>query len=270
MTTRAALVSELRHRLERHGSPRRTVLVILTLAGGAAFLGSVLALAAGVESMALRYGLSVLAGYVAFILMIRIWIRLRQREWGPEELLDAANVVGPSPWPPPMPSPDLFAGGRSGGAGGGSAWAPATGGRPLPMSGSHSAVLSDGMKVEGLEPYGMEVDGAQVAGSFLDLEDLGWIVVALLVAAGGVVCLSYVIYTAPVLLAEVALDAALVSTVYRRLRAQDAGHWSLAVLRRTWLPAAGLALFVSVLGFALQQIVPQARTIGGVIRALVG
>ena len=44
-------------------------------------------------------------------------------------------------------------------------------------------------------------------------------------------------YAAPVLLAEVALDAALVAGIYRKLRKEDARYWLGSALRHTWLPA---------------------------------
>jgi hypothetical protein len=67
----------------------------------------------------------------------------------------------------------------------------------------------------------------------------------------------------------VALDAALISTMYRRLRCDEVQHWTSAVVRRTWLPAAALLLFMAALGFALQHLAPNARSIGAAVRAIV-
>ena len=92
---------------------------------------------------------------------------------------------------------------------------------------------------------------------------------AILAALGGVLCVGYVIYIAPMLLAEVALDAALVSAAYRRLRREDVCHWTDTVLRRTLVPATILVIFMFVTGFAAQRFAPEAHSIGGVIRALV-
>jgi hypothetical protein len=75
---------------------------------------------------------------------------------------------------------------------------------------------------------------------------------------------------APVLLAEVALDAAIISVLYRRLRRDEQGYWLTTVLRRTWVPAAVLVVFAFLTGFALQQAAPQARSIGGVIQSIAG
>jgi hypothetical protein len=74
------------------------------------------------------------------------------------------------------------------------------------------------------------------------------------------------VYYAPLLLAEVALDAALVTGIYRRLRRQDTRHWLGSAIRHTWKPAAAVAVCLYVIGVVVQWAVPSARTIGGVLR----
>jgi hypothetical protein len=253
MTTRAALVLELRDRLARHGSPRLTVFVILAFAGGMAFLASVLALWAGVDSMGVRYGLAVIGGYVAFLLLIRGWIALRRHASAPDaNLFDVADLTSGVSTPRRSEALDVFAGGRSGGGGGGGMWNPARD-RISPAQEGQSFVARS----------------ADRMGGAFDLDELAWLIVAIVAALGGVLCVFYVVYIAPLLLAEVALDAVMVTAVYRRLRTQDAGHWAGAVVRRTWMPSVALLIFMSVVGFALQHAVPEAHSIGGVIRALV-
>jgi hypothetical protein len=77
----------------------------------------------------------------------------------------------------------------------------------------------------------------------------------------------YVVYLAPVLLAEVAFDGAVVSTTYQRLRNQDLRSWEGDVLRRTWLPASVVIVMMTLVGYALHRAVPGAHSIGGVVRA---
>jgi hypothetical protein len=101
-----------------------------------------------------------------------------------------------------------------------------------------------------------------------DLDDAWWLALAVLAAGAGLVAVAFVVASAPVLLAEVALDAALVGTVYRRLRREDRGYWALTALRHTWVSAAVLVTFMAVLGFALQQLAPGGDSIGDVIRRL--
>ena len=71
-------------------------------------------------------------------------------------------------------------------------------------------------------------------------------------------------------LAEVALDAAIVSTLYRRLHKHDRSHWAIAVLGRTWVPALLLAMFAAIGGYALERATPDAESIGDVVRAVWG
>lgn len=221
---RSTLVAELRRQLDDETFPRSIVLSMLLAAGAAAFLTSVLALAAGVESMAPRYALATAGGYLAFLALIRAWIAVR-RGWTPEA--DADDVED-----------CLELAGRRDGA---------TGSR---SSDSLVDAASDGF-----------------AWSF-DVDDLGWLVLVALVAVAGFAAVAFVVYAAPVLLAEVALDAALVGTVYRRLRREDRGHWATTALRQTWAAAAVLVAFMAVLGFALQQLAPEAVSIGDVIRRI--
>jgi hypothetical protein len=104
------------------------------------------------------------------------------------------------------------------------------------------------------------------AASVADADDLWPVVVAAVCVLGGAIAIAYVIYAAPLLLAEVALDAAVVSALYRRLRKQDTSHWTITVLRRTWIPAVVLLIFAAVGGAMLERIAPEAHSIGGVIR----
>ncbi len=102
----------------------------------------------------------------------------------------------------------------------------------------------------------------------LDLDELWFVVLALVSAFGGLLTIGYIVSVAPVLLAEVALDAALFTAVYRRLHERDASHWAATTLRRTAVPALVLVVFVGVAGLTLQALAPDAQSIGGVIDAL--
>jgi hypothetical protein len=224
--------------------------IIITLAGCAAFLTSVLALGFGITSMAARYPLAVLGGYLSFVLLIRGWIALHQRAAGRRRdvrSLDRTDLLDLGPdlldlrVPARVPGSDvaLFAGGRSGGAGAGAAF-------------DHTSV--------GPSRLNLDVD--------FDFDELWPIVLAGLCVVGGALAIGYVIYSAPVLLAEVAIDAAIMSGLYRRLTRRPASHWAMTVVRHTAIPALIVMVFAGLAGYAAQRLVPEARSIGGVIRAL--
>jgi hypothetical protein len=198
-------------------SPRFVVLVILILAGAAAFGTSVAALRLGLDSMALRYPLATICGYGAFLALIRLWIALERDE-------DVGDVA---------------------------------------------ETAYDASDATELLPERSSGGAPEIFDFSLDIEEGWFIALAAACALGGLVALAYVIYIAPLLLAEVALDAALVSAVYRRLRHQDVRWWAASVFRRTWLAASALVIFTALAGFALHQVAPDARSIGGVVRDFV-
>ena len=78
--------------------------------------------------------------------------------------------------------------------------------------------------------------------------------------------LLYVVYYAPLLLAAVALDAALVTGIYRKLRKHDARHWLTSAISHTWKPMLAIAACLFAIGTVIEWFVPAARTIGDVIR----
>ena len=138
-------------------------------------------------------------------------------------------------------SPPLFSGGRSGGAG-------------------NSRQLAGTSRSGG--------DAGRSWGFGVDLDDGIWLVVAAAAALAGLAAIGDVIYLAPVLLAEVALDTAIISVLYRRLRRDEQAYWLTTALRHTWAPALVVIVFAFVVGFALQQAAPDARSIGSVLQSL--
>jgi hypothetical protein len=246
---RAELAARLARHLENFSAPRLQLLLMTIAAAGAAFLVSVALLwspAEVFELMAPRYAVAALCGYLAFILLIRAWIALHRPAADDVELdlLDVLDALGPRASAPcPDTSPPLFNGGRSGGAGSSRQW----------LGSGASDRHSDRSWSLGF-----------------DLEDGIWLLVAAASAVAGLVAIGYVIYMAPMLLAEVALDAAIISVLYRRLRRDERGYWLTTVLRHTWAPAVVLVVFAFVAGFALQQAAPEARSIGAVVQSLSG
>lgn len=248
---RDALVAEARAALERHGWPRLQASLILLASGGAAFLASFALLAAGLHAMAARYALAAVAGYLAFLLLIRVWIAWQRG--GLDLTPDPGDLAADLPAPGDGPSGSLFGGGRSGGGGGGSEFDPIQ----TPQTALAAPIRSSAGRGGGLS-----------IGDWFDADDGWWIALAVALALAALLAVFYVVYAAPLLLAEVALDAAVMSGIYRRLRRQDARHWASGVLRHTWMPALVIVASAAGLGFAAQAIAPEARSIGGVVRAL--
>lgn len=237
------LVERMRGRLEAGYWARLHCLLLISLASAAAFLLSVGLLALHVHSMALRYGLAAIAGYGAFLLLIRAWVTWKWSRLVPDPDLDLLNVSGNVPLPSNSGGTNLastmFRGGRSGGGGASGSW------------GSPRASSSVGGKAGG---FSLDIDG----------DDLFWLLVALAAALAGVTAIAYVIYVAPALLAEAGINAAIAGKVYHGMRKREPHHWTTDVLRRTGLAAIVLVASAVLAGYALQRVAPDARSIGGV------
>jgi hypothetical protein len=240
---RDQLIAEIRDQLARLGAPRLQLLLILVLAGTAAFLASIVGLSIGIASMALRYAIATVAGYVTFIALLRGWIAWQRRSW-PDldvdvDLLDVDfDLTRPG-----CPGAPRLCGGDEGGDG------------------------AAGTELRGIRAD-RDVPGKSGFDLTFDVDDLWPVLVAVTFALGGLVIVVYAVWTAPLLLAEVALDGAVFTAVYRRLHARDAAHWAATTIRRTWMLAATLTLFAAGCGFAFEWIAPDARSIGDVISAL--
>jgi hypothetical protein len=269
--TRAALIADVRGRLQVDGSPRLTMLMIVSMAGTAAFLVSVGTLWLGVRSMPVRYAIAALTGYAAFALLMWVWIGWKRRSAGtlvdaadPLPPFDLVSVSGSRGGGGGSSAVPIFGGGQSGGGGAAAQWQP---GAPEPqapvvlsLTGSQAKADSGG----GSGSRASLLDG-------LDADEKIWpVILAVALAASALIAVGFVVFSAPSLLAEVAIDAGLMSGVYRRLRKHESGHWMGAVWRRTWLPGLVVVVFSAGIGYALQRIAPEAQSIGGVIRALTG
>src|SRR5215216_4047010 len=79
-TPAARRVERVRRLLLRRGLPRVQMSLILAATGAAGFTASFAMLHLGVWRMWVRYPLSVLFAYAAFIVLLRIWLFLHGRE----------------------------------------------------------------------------------------------------------------------------------------------------------------------------------------------
>lgn len=262
MSARSQAAEKLRNYLLRRGLPRIQMTVIVVGTGLAGFGASVALLSLGVSSMAVRYLIAVLLAYASFLFFVRLWIAYQRRQL--ELDVDAIDLIPDSVSTQAVPrTPESLGGdgGEFGGGGAGGSWesvppTPATAGIP-----AHGPVATS--------PDADAVAGAgSSAGGEFDLPDPdeGWVlVVPFLLLLGGLFAALYVVYVAPVLLAEVLLDVLLVSGLYRRLRKLEPQSWLSTAVRRTWVPVTVVAALVTAAGFTMQRLVPQANSIGDVL-----
>ena len=232
--TRSRLLRQIEQRLRRDSLPRLEMSLMVGISGLSALLFSYLMLRWGADSMALRYPAAVLLAYGVFLGLLRIWLALHARREPvsdpskPPNVLDALDVV------------DL-------GVNAGRCLS-----RTADSTGSTDSAL----------------DAADGVVGALDLDALTFLVLALVAAGAGVVACAYVIWSAPMLLAELVVDGLLIAGLHRHWRNRPPADWWSGAVRRTWIPALVVALFFSGSGFALEKLSPGAPSIGPALHAL--
>ncbi len=86
MQDRASAVTIMKSHLLDRASPRLMMGLLISIAGGVAFLVAYGLFRAGVVSMAVRYGAASLVAYLLLLAMFRMWlwaaVRMCTRGWG--------------------------------------------------------------------------------------------------------------------------------------------------------------------------------------------
>jgi hypothetical protein len=251
--SRAELVEKAKDRLQSGGLPRLQMSLIVALTGGAGFLSSYTLLQLGVDSMALRYPLAVALAYGVFLLLLWVWLIIQQR--GLEDGVDASDAIDLADGALGVAGDavDGFSGGGGSFGGGGSS-------------------ASFGVSPPVLVP---KTGGGKSSGFDLsfDLDEGGCLVLAAvaIMAVAALGTALWIIWTAPILLAEVLVDGLLITALYRRLkRSEEPAHWLLGAVRRTWIPALITAVLFAVAGLLLQRAAPEARSIGAAVETIRG
>ncbi len=255
--TREKMIETLAERLSM---PRVQISIILALTAIAAFAASAIMLRVGITSMTLRYPLAVIFGYFIFLLLLRIWIWLQSDEPAGSADLDL---------PGDIIIPNINVGGGGGAkdlvfGGGGDFQGAGAGGSfgdsdtPFPAVGFVSSSSS---------PSSVSSSGSGLGGIDFDIDDGVALVVVLIILALVLSALIYVVWIAPILLAELVIDATVVGALYKPVKNIERRHWLVTALKKTGIPAIFVVLLFTAAGFVMQAANPEAATIGQFLRS---
>ncbi len=233
--SRKDAVRQLRERLESGGWPRLQMLLLVTLTGGAGFVASSVLLILGLRQMGLRYLLACCVAYLCFLALLSIWLH-----WRRGDAIDAADA-----FPQHSPGPDDLWDGSGGGSGGAGASA------HFDAPGASAAPSESGFDLPDMD---------------VDVEAIP--IMLVLLVAGLVLSSLFVVWTAPVLFAELMLDGMLAAGLYSRLRHIETRHWLQTALRKTVWPFVLTTALLTAVGFGVQAAVPQADSIGDMLQLL--
>jgi hypothetical protein len=251
----------------RRALPRVQMSLILAATGAAGFVASFVLLHLGVWRMWIRYPLAVLFAYGVFIVLLRVWLFLHGREsrgrtldLDPNPVEMATDIAGDA-FRRAGGGPDTFGGGGDFGGGGvDGSWVEGV------SAGLHNASPACDA---GSVTSGGGGGGGWLSGLDFDVDSEGCVffLLALALIVAGVCASLYVVYAAPLLLAEILVEGVLLSGLYRGMKsARGGGDWLGAALRRTWLPVLLTLLTFAAAGYLLQRAAPRARSIGEAFR----
>ena len=251
-------VQRIRIRIERDGFPRLQMLFLVTLTGVAGFIASFILLVMGMEVMWERYLAAVGIAYIVFLGLLWLWMHTKT-----EDYLNLVDIPGSLPSrtdSTPMP---VFRGGGGTADGGGASgnFETLAGDLSIAEAASSSATGQIGDAVS--DAAGDVVGDA--FGAVSDADEVAIPLIVIVLVIGAVLSSLYVVYTAPLLFAELMVDGMLTATLYRRLRRMERRNWLQTALRRTAIPFLLTAVFIAAAGWGMGQYAPEAHSIGGVL-----
>lgn len=236
---RRHVIHRLRSSLERHSYPRLQMLLLVSLTGLAGFAASYLLLRAGLLEMWLRYFVSIGVAYIAFLMLLWLWLRTRDDDYA--EMPDIPSSMG---------SDRTSFSGQGGEYGGGGA------------SGSFDGLALESSLPSDSGPLGDAVASAAEAEEFSIPLFAVILVVALLMSS------LLIVFSAPTLFAELLVDGVLSASLYRRLRGLQTRHWLETAIRRTAWSFFLTAMVVAACGWGMAKYAPGSHSIGDVLTHL--
>lgn len=250
-----ALIDHIEKDLERRSYPRLQMMLIVSLTGATGFLASAMLLRLGLKDMGLRYPVSVLIAYGAFLALLWLWIRNIAGDYSniPLEPMQTTPTRQQAPVNPADPV------GALGGVQGLSAQA-AESRNTVSESASRVFHFIGDIVSSAIERF--------IRGLSIAFDDSGELVIPLLVIlffVGMGLASFYVVATAPALLAELVVDSTLSYSLYKRLARTQEPNWLRAAVTRTLWPLVLTTLFLALMGWVLSGIAPGAYTLGEVL-----
>ena len=267
-------------RMPHHGAVARTLQQRYSLRWHGLLIGSFtlllmwatshLQMVLGVDSLALRYLVTLSVGYVGYLLVLRAWAaRLVRRDGssgdGSVELPDISWPSGNSPsggGQVPLPRTgggDFGGGGASGDFGGSWAQALPRGGS---SAGSESGALGD-LASGAADAIGSADEGAVVVVPVVAIFLIG---AALILGAGS---LAMLFFGWDVLL-TVAVEIAFSVATARAAVGVEREGWLSAAVRLTWKPLLGALVCAVLLGATIDHFLPHVQSLPEALRVIQG
>ncbi|HXU93437.1 MAG TPA: hypothetical protein VFP33_07265 [Gallionella sp.] len=243
-TSRYSEILRLNRKIRREGFPRLQMSFLVGITGAAGFVASVALLHGGVHTMPWRYLLACMVAYAVFLLLLWLWLRTKAEDYA--DVPDFSNAI---------PSP---------GGGGGQCHSYEGNGGEFGGGGASGSFDSS------YESIPLEsADSGDAVGEVLEAasgaDELAIPLFVVILFAALLLSSLYVVYSAPMLFAELLLDGMLAAGLYRRLNGIPRQHWLETALRGTFWPFVLTALLAWGAGWTMQLYAPGTTSLGEVI-----
>jgi hypothetical protein len=235
---RQQALARIRELIESQSWPRVQMTLLVSLTGAIGFLTSFVLLHLGMTTMWVRYLLSMVAAYLAFLFLLWVWAKTRDKN-----LTDILDF------------PDF---GRLGQGSGSKSCGREEKGGDFEGGGASG---SNQPEITAAELPG----SSEIAGATPDALALDELAIPLVVLMAIFLLLGsafLVMNNAPALFAELILDGILSASLYRRLRGLDQKHWLETAIRNTAVPFTTVTLLLVGIGWIIQWLDPSANSIG--------
>ncbi|WP_436127407.1 hypothetical protein [Acidovorax sp. LjRoot117] len=259
-------------RMPQHGSVARTLQQRYSLRLHGLLIGSFTLLLmwctshvqmlAGVESLALRYAVTLSVGYLGYLLVLRAWAaRLVRRREEEEDSVDANVDLPDLSWP-----------GGGSPSGGGHVPMPRTGGGNFGGGGASgdygSSDGSDGSALDDLASGAADALGSADEGAVVVVPVVAIFLIgaALILGAGS---LAMLFFGWDVLL-TVAVEIAFSVATARAAVGVEREGWLGAAVRLTWKPLLGALICAVALGATIDHFLPGVQSLPQAVRAIQG
>lgn len=243
-TSRDSEILRLNRKIRREGFPRLQMSFLVAITGAAGFVTSVALLHSGLHGMPWRYLLACMVAYAVFLLLLWLWLRTKAEDYA--DIPDFSNAI-----PSPGGGGEYHSYAGNGGDFGG-------GGASGSFDSSYEAIPLESADTGG--PVGDALEAASGA------DELAIPLFVVILFAALLLSSLYVVYSAPMLFAELLLDGMLAAGLYRRLNGIPRQHWLETALRRTFWPFLLTALLAWGAGWTMQLYAPGTTSLGEVIR----
>jgi len=208
---------------------------IVSGTGISGFMSSFILLKLGMGSMGCRYAISVLVAYLVFLFLLYVWLQIHRGDGPdiePDDLEDVVDLIELS-------------------------------------TDADSDITSVTPPADGGSPPSVEPSGSKgTLGNDVNFDDAVVVIAILAMVFAALGASLYIVYSAPVLLAEVFVDGVLSAGLYRSLRKAERRHWIESTFLRTRFPILVVLLFFTVAGFAMDKYATGSDSIGGVFEEI--